>query len=207
MLSGPEAVAISMTDWIFVVAVPVALIAIAASIARYHFIAIIVALVGTAAIILDRYADFQKLPAGGETIRMGLHGSPVAWSRLYINGTAASRSGNLLNVSTLSIMGTNVSDREIKLDQAYFLCDLDGTKLNAQFGRGGMRYKIRDIPPLPPGAVFFVVSDPIGPKDAGLSPSEFLKTWATISFVAKYSGTTQKIEFDRQTVEAALPKP
>lgn len=194
-----------MTDWIVVVAAAVALIAVAASIARYHFIAIVAVLAGGAAIIiLDRYNGFQQLPAGGETTRMELRGRPVSWSKLHVDGAAASRPGN---ISTLSIMGANASDEEIKFHELYFLCDLDGKKLAVQIGRGGTRYKIQDAPPLPPGAFFFVVSDPLGPMDVGLSPSEFLKTWATISFVAKYKGTTQTIEFDRQTVEAALPKP
>lgn len=207
MLSG--ALVTSMTDRIFVIAAAAVLIAVAASISRYYFVAIIAALVGAGAIALDRYADFGQSPASaaGESVRMGFHGSPVAWSGLYINSAAASQPGNLSNVSTLSVMGKNVSEREIRLDEVYFLSDLDGTKLNAQIGWGGARYKIRDMGPLPPGALFFVVSDPLGPTDAGLGPSAFLKAWATISFVARYNGTTQTIEFDRQTVESALPKP
>jgi len=196
-----------MTDRIFVVAVAVALIAVAASIARYHFIAVIAALVGSAAIILDRYGDFRRLPAGGESAQMELHGRPVSWSKLYVNGAAAFRPGDASRVSTLSMMGANASDQEIKFHELYFLCDLDGRKLAVQIGWGGRRYKIPDLPPLPPGAFFFVVSNPLGPTDAGLSPSEFLKTWTTISFVAKYNGTTQTIDFDLQAVQAALPKP
>lgn len=207
MLSG--ALVTAMTDGIFVIAAAAVLIVIAASISRYYVVAIIAALVGGGSIALDRYADVGQPPppAAGDSVRMGFHGSPVAWSRLYINSAAASQPGQPSNVSTLSIMGNNVSEREIKLDEVYFLRDLDGTKLNVQIGWGGVRYKIRDIRPLPPGALFFVVSDPLGRADGGLSASEFLKTWATISFVAKYNGTTQTIEFDRQTVEAALPKP
>jgi len=196
-----------MRDWIFVLAVAAALIAVAASVARYHFIAIIAVLLAGAAIILDGYNGFQQLPARGETQRMTLHGSPVSWSNIYINGVTASRPQTLSNISTLSIMGANASDQEIKFHDLYFLCDLEGTKLATQIGRGGARYKIKDAPPLPPGAFFFVVSDSLGSRDVGLSPSEFLKTWATISFVAKYNGTTQTIDFDRQAVEAALPKP
>jgi hypothetical protein len=104
-------------------------------------------------------------------------------------------------------MGTNISDQEIKLDDVYFLCGVDERKLAAQIGRGGVRYKIRDIGPLPLGALFFAVSDPLGPKEVGLSPREFLKSCATVSFVAKYNGTREQIDFDQQTVESALPKP
>ena len=196
-----------MTDRIFVVAVAAALIAVAASVARYHFIAIIAVLLGGAAFILDRYNGFEQLPAGGETKRMALQGSPVSWSNIYINGVTASRPATLSNISTLSLMGANAGNQEIRFHELYFLCNLDGTKLAVQIGRGGARYKIQNAPPLPPGALFFVVSDPLGPRDVGLSPSEFLTTWATISLVAKYNGTTQTIDFDRQAVEAALPKP
>jgi hypothetical protein len=154
-------------------------------------------------IIYDFYGGSEQLPAGGETIR----GSSVQWSRLYINGAAASESGAVLNVSTVGILGTNVSDAEVKLDEAYFLCGIDERRLNAQIGRGGARYKIRDVGPLPPGALFFVVSDPLGPVDAGLNPNEFLKTCATVSLVVKYNGTTQQIDFDRRMVESVLPKP
>ena len=194
-------------DRIFVVGIAAALIALAASIARHHFIAIIAVMVGGGAIIIDRYSGFQQLPVAGEATRMELHGRPVSWSKLYVNAAPASRPGNLSNISTLSIMGTNASDGEIKFRELYFLCDLDGRRSDAQIGRGGTRYEVRDSPPLPAGAFFFAVSHSLGPKDLGLNPSEFLKACATISFVAKYNGTMQTIEFDRQTVEAALPKP
>jgi len=198
-----------MTEGILAIAGAVALVAVAASIARYHAIAVIAVLVGGGVIVLGLYHDdVRQSPTGSsDTVRMGLHGSPVAWSTLYINGAAGSQPESALNVTTLSIMGRIDGDGEIKLDEAYFVCDLDGTRLNAQIGRGGVRYKIHDAGSLPPGALFFIVSDSLGPTDAGLSPGEFLKTWATISFVARYNGTTQKIEFDRQTVELALPKP
>ena len=204
MLLGPEAFSMDKT---LVVALAAVAVAVAAAVARHHFIAIVAALAAGAAFILDRYGGFQQLPAGGETARMELHGRPVSWSKLYVNGAAASRPGNSSNVSTLSIMGANAGDQEIKFHELYFLRDRDGKKLAVQIGRAGARYKIQDAPSLPPGALFFVVSDPLGPTDQGLSVSEFLTAWTTISFVAKYNGMAQTIGFDRQTVELALPKP
>jgi hypothetical protein len=201
MLLRPE-----MSNGSFLISAVVALISLAAWITRYYSIAIIVALVGAGVIIYDFYGGSQQLPAAGEAVRTGHLGSSVRWSRLYINGAAASQPGAVVNVSTVSIMGTNVSDAEVKLDEAYFLCGIDERRLNAQIGRGGARYKTRDVGPLPPGALFFVVSDPLGSADAGLNPSEFLKICATVSLVAKYNGTTQQIDFDRQTVESILPK-
>jgi hypothetical protein len=199
--------AVLMTNGNSLISAVVALISLAAWITRHHSVAVIAALIGAGVIIYDFYGGSQQLPTGGETVRTGHHENSVQWSRLYINSAAASRPGAVLNVSTVGIMGTNVSDAEVKLDEAYFLCGIDERRLNAQIGRGGARYKIRDVGPLPPGALFFVVSDPLGPVDAGLNPSEFLKTCATVSLVAKYNGTTQQIDFDRQTVESGLPKP
>jgi len=210
MLLGPEAFSMDKT---LVVAVATAAIAVAAAVARHHLVAIIAALVGGGVIILDRYdvlgryGDVTPLPAGHETVRAGRAGEPVEWSKLYINSASVPQPGSPSNISTLSVMGTNVSGSDIKLGEAYFLCGLDGTKLDTQIGRGGARYKIHDMEPLPPGALFFVVSDPFRPTNRGLSAGEFLKTCATISFVAKYNGITQTVDFDRRAVELALPKP
>jgi hypothetical protein len=203
MLLRPEVFAVLMRNGSFLISAVVALISLAARITRYYSIAIIAALIGAGVIIYDFYGGSQQLPAGGETIRTG---SSVQWSRLYINSAPASEQGVVLNVSTVGIMGTNVGDAEVKLDEAYFLCGIDERRLNAQIGRGGARYKVRDVAPLPPGALFFIVSDPLGPVDAGLNPSEFLNTCATVSLVVKYNGTTQQIDFDRGTVESVLPK-
>lgn len=204
---GIETVVMSTTDEIFIVVIAVALIGVAASIARYYFVAIIAALVGGGAIVIGLHGNLERLPAGGEATRVGRQEGPIEWSRLYINSAAASRPGNPAIISTLSIMGTNVSNEAIRLDDVYFLCGLDGIRLYAQIGRGGERYKIRDMSPLPPEALFFVLSSPLDPTYESVSPSEFLKTWVPISLVAKYNGATQKIDFDQQTVESALPKP
>jgi len=202
-----------MTDAIFVIAVAVALIAVAASVASYYRIAMLLILIASGLIVFDRYSDFQQLWSGSrsddETIPARLHGShdsTVAWSRLFIDSAGVAQPGQPLNIATLGIMGTNVSDRDITLEDAYFISGLDGTKLKVQIGRGGVRYTAAGVGPLPPGALFFVVSDPLGPTKDGVSPSEFLERWATLSFVAKYNGTTQQLDFDRHAVEAFLPK-
>ena len=192
---------------VFWVAAAASLIAAAASAGRYRVIvtaaAAVVALVAAGAIALVYYQHHQPLPSSADVVQARQTG-PVTWSRLYINSAAASQSGAPANIAALSIAGTNTGSQEIKLDDAYFLSGIDGTKLSVQIGRGGGRYKIQNVSPLPPGAFFFVVSDPIGPKDQGLSPDNFLKTWGTIYFVVKYNGTTQKIEFDQETVESTL---
>jgi hypothetical protein len=194
-------------------AIAAAFIALTALIARYRIIALAAALFAGMAVLVDYYDSYQDAPAAPEesvdqdSPATQAHSAPVAWSRLYIDSPADPRSGKLANIATLSIAGTNVGKEAIKLDEAYFVSGVDGNRLNVRIGRDGMRYKVQDLGPLPSGAFFFVVSEPIGPTNAGLSPDDFLKTWATIYFVAKYNDTTQRIAFDRRTVESLLPKP
>jgi hypothetical protein len=191
---------------VFWVAAAASLMAAAASLGRYRLIATTAALITVGAIAVAYYEHHQRLSTDAAVAPRVAQKGPVTWSRLYINGAAVSQDGTPSNISTLSIAGTNVSAQDIKLDEAYFLSAVDGTKLRTRIGRGGGRYEIQDASPLPPGAFFFVVSDAIGPADRGLSPDNFLKTWSTIYFVVKYNGTTQKIEFDRDTVESTLAK-
>jgi len=192
----------------FWVTAAASLIAAAASAGRYRVVATaagVAVLVTAGAIGLTYYERNQPLPTSADVGQTRIQTGPVTWSRLYIDITASSQTGTPAKISTLSIAGT-VGAEEIKLDDAYFLSGVDGTKLNARIGRGGGRYEIKNVSPLPPGAFFFVVSDPVGPKDQGLSPDNFLKTWGTIYFVVKYNGTTQKIEFDQEAVESILTK-
>jgi hypothetical protein len=194
-------------------AVAALVIAIAASIVRYRVIAIAAALIGGGAVVADYYGNSQGMipapdaPAGQESTPVQAHGGAVAWSRLYLDATSEPQPGKPATISSFSITGTNVSSGDIKFDEIYFVSGADGTRIDVQIGRDGMRYKIRDLAPLPPGAFFFVVSDSIGPTKAGLATDDFLKKWATISFVAKYDGATQQIEFDRRTVQSLLPNP
>lgn len=211
-----EAFVASMADIIVIILATVTLFAVAATIARYYAISIIAVLIAGAIIIIDHYNNLEKLESGDQRFStdngsapkafQGSHESTIAWSRLFINSSGFAKPGEPLKVSTLGIMGTNVSDGDIKLEEAYFIGGVNGRKLKVQIGRGGVRYQIENVGSLPPGAVFFVVSDPLGPTSAGVTPGEFLETWSVLSFVAKYNGTTQQLDFDRHTVEASLPK-
>jgi hypothetical protein len=192
---------------VFWVAAAASLIAAAASLGRYRLIAITAGLVavGATALVYFEFEGHPLTPTPADIAQTSVQRGPVTWSRLYINSATVSQPGMPANISTLSIAGT-IGTEEIKLDDAYFLSGVDGTKLNARIGRGGGRYEIKNVGPLPPGAFFFVVSDPVGSKDQGLSPDNFLKTWSTIYFVVKYNGSTQKIEFDQETVQSMLTK-
>jgi hypothetical protein len=145
--------------------------------------------------------------SGGDLLRMGLQGEPLGWSRLYINNTIIAPSSKPMNISTLTIMGGNVSDKEITLDEAYFLSGIDGTRLDVKISWGGAPYKIREIKPIPAGAFLFIISDPIGPPNEGLSQEDFYKKWAIVTFIAKYNGVTQRIPFDQAAVKSMIPKP
>lgn len=196
--------------WVGVAAL---VVAVAASIARYRVVALAAALIAGGAVLLDHYGTNEgarplpEVSADRDSTPMEPHGSPVSWSRLYIDSTPDPKSAKAANIAALSIAGTNVGSGDLKLEEAYFVSGIDGTKLDVRIGRDGTRYKIQDLGPLPPGAFFFVASDPIGPTNAGLSADDFLKTWATISFVVKYNGATQTVEFGRETVESLLSKP
>jgi hypothetical protein len=205
----------ALTDTIYWLAVAAAIIAAVAALARYRRTATAAALIGCAAVGLYAYEAYR--PAQSEAGNVGtatpdnpqldMQGIPIGWSRLYINAVPVSAPGKPANITTLSIMGRNTGSAPIKLDEAYFLSRIDGTKLDAKVDLGGRRYKLADMAPIPPGGLFFVLSDPIGPANIGLTADDFLKTWASLYFVGRYAGSTQKIPFDRDMVLASLPRP
>ncbi len=182
---------------------------------RYPRVAVIAAVLAWVGIGIDywfgpprTFIGFNKNISGDDVLRMGLHGSPMGWSQLYINNTILAPPGKPMNISDLTIMGGNVGTEEIKLDDAYFISGIDGTRLDVKIGWGGAQYKIQEIKPIPPGAFVFIFSDPVGPKDfSGISQDEFLKTWAITNFVVRYNGATKRVTFDREAVKSALPKP
>ena len=137
----------------------------------------------------------------------GLKGQPLGWSQLFINNTIISPTGKPMNITDLDMMGANLSDKEIKLDDIYFISGMDGERLNVKIGLGGTRYKIEDINPIPPKAIFFISSDPIGPPNTGFPQQEFLNKWGAMTLVVKFDGTEQRIAFDKDTVIASLPRP
>jgi hypothetical protein len=144
---------------------------------------------------------------GSDLLRAGLNGSPMGWSQLYINDTALGAAAKPMNITELTLFGGNVSDKEITLDDAYFLSGIDSTRLDAKIGWGGTQYKIQEIKPIPAGAFVFIMSEPIGPPNVGLSQADFIDKWATVIFIAKYNGITQRVSFDREAVKSAIPKP
>lgn len=185
-------------------------IAWVAAILKGRNIAVAAALIATIAVGLDywlgppRFFFWQKPDLADF---LGLKGSPLSWSQLYINNTVLAPSEKPMSITEIDIMGGNRGDQEIKLEDAYFISEMDGSRLDVTIGLGGTHYKIRDINPITPKTLFFVASDPIGPKNLGLSQEEFLRKWGTVAFIARYDGVDHRILFDREAVKAVLPKP
>jgi hypothetical protein len=178
-------------------------------------IAIAAALIAWVGIGIDYWSGPQrgfiwekpKEFTGSDSLRTGLQGRPLGWSRLYINNTVVAPSGKPMNITNLSIMGGNVGDKEIKLDDAYFLSGIDGTRLNAKIAWAGAQYKIQEIKPIPAGAFLFIISEPIGPPNVGLLQNDFLNKWAIVAFIATYNGTEHRTTFDQSAMKSFLPKP
>jgi hypothetical protein len=205
----------TLTDTMYWLAAAAALVAGIAALARYRTAATIAALIGCIAVGLYVYEAYRPAPtepdsaetAAPDNLQLGMPGVPIGWSRLYINTVLVAAPGKPANIATLSIMGRNNGGEVIKLDEAYFLSRIDGTRLDTKIDLGGRRFKVADTIPIPPGGLFFVLSDPIGSPNIGLTPDDFLKRWASLDFVVRYAGTTQTIPFDRDMVLSSLPKP
>lgn len=144
---------------------------------------------------------------GPDFLRDELQGKPLGWSRLYINNTVYSPTAKPINITDLTIMGGNLGEKEVKLEDAYFLSGIDGTRLGAKVGWGGTQDTPQELNPVPPGAFLFVLSDPVGPPGVGLSQDDFLNKWAIVIFVATYDGGEHQFTFGQTEVKSFLPKP
>jgi hypothetical protein len=84
------------------------------------------------------------------------HGSPLGWSTILLDRADVNDPPNVRNIG---LLGWNVSDEEIRLDDAYLLSGISGARLDLNFFWGGQAYSIKDIRPIPPDATFLLVSD------------------------------------------------
>jgi hypothetical protein len=136
----------------------------------------------------------------------GLKGEPLGWSQPLLGSYGIEPSNKPTNVTDISIVGGNVSKQEVKLDDAYFLSGIDGTRLDAKISWGGISYKVQEIRPIPAGAVL-IMSASFGRPGVGLSQEDFLQKWAITIFVVVQNGITQRTEFDQEKMKSLLPKP
>jgi hypothetical protein len=206
---------IPFSDLSFWLAVAGAVVAIVAAIAHLRAVAAMAALFGLAAAALAAYGNLEKEPGipgavrgtEAEGSRTAVQSGPIQWSRLSINTVPAAAPGKPPNIATLGIIGTNTGDQAIKIDDAYFLSGVDGTRLDATIDFAGSRKKPADMTPIPAGGLFFVLSNALGRPNLGLTEAEFLKTWGSLTFVVRFDGTSKRIRFDQDMVAEILPKP
>jgi hypothetical protein len=135
----------------------------------------------------------------------GFKGEPLGWAPPLL-GSFTEQSMKTMNVTDVSIVGGNVSKQEVKLDDAYFLSGIDGTRLDAKISWGGSTYKVQEIKPIPAGAML-IMSASFGKPGVGLSQDDFMQKWAILIFVTVQNGVTQRNEFDQEKMKSFLPKP
>jgi hypothetical protein len=135
----------------------------------------------------------------------GFKGEPIGWSPPLL-GSFTEQATKALSITGISIVGNNVSKQEVKLDDAYFLSGIDGTRLDAKITWGGSTYKVQEIRPVPAGAIL-IMSASFGKLGVGLSQDDFMQKWAVMIFVTVQNGVSQRIDFDREKMKSFLPKP
>jgi hypothetical protein len=105
------------------------------------------------------------------------------------------------------IEGKNVGDKEIKLDDAYLVSGITGTraemKIKAVDGRNILWVSAADTGLIPPGAKIEMVSEKLN-GDEGIEESEFSKQWGTLSLVDSFAGTEHRKIYDHKALDAAL---
>jgi hypothetical protein len=107
--------------------------------------------------------------------------------------------------SRFGILGTNLSNKEVDLDDAYFVSGITGARVHLKVQVTDKVVAIDEINPVPPKAVVGLYMELSPPK--GLTTEDFLKQWGPFSFVVTYGGKTQRIDFTReQTVQLVTPK-
>jgi hypothetical protein len=103
------------------------------------------------------------------------------------------------------MIGTNLSNKEVDLDDAYFVSGITGARVHLKVQVTDKDVAIDEINPVPPKAAVGLYMELSPPK--GLTAEDFLKQWGPFSFVVTYGGKTQRIDFTReQTVQLVTPK-
>jgi len=144
--------------------------------------------------------------SGHNLLMAGLHGTPMGWGDLFLNDTVVSPSSRPVNIRNMSVFGGNTGDREVRIDDAYFLSGIDGSTIGVKIVWGAQTYKVTEIRPIPPGALLFLMSDPVAKDPDGMMQDEFLSKWSIVTLVVKYDGVEHRIPFDETAVKAAIPR-
>jgi hypothetical protein len=157
---------------------------------RKRSIAIIAAVIACAAVGFDFWY-------GPPRTFIGVERGPWAW---FPAAQGFDAENNQFRYMRLEMVGTNVSEKEITLDDAYFISGITGAQVHLKVQMFDKMANISDLNSIPPKAVVGLIMEIGSPK--GLSAEDFLKLWGPFSFVAVYNETTQRIEFTReQTIQ------
>lgn len=135
---------------------------------------------------------------------------PLQWDDHFGIEYSAQSNGQVF-MSTFIVNGTNRSEREVAVDDLYFVSGTTGKRLDLVVCAGpndGFLHP-RDINPVPPGATLTARAEFNNP--VGLLPKELVDQWGEILFYAVYEGKKHLKTFDRKAVEATFanfrPKP
>jgi hypothetical protein len=133
---------------------------------------------------------------------------PLAWANtLTVDGGPLSRG----NVFAYRFHGQNVSQREVKLKNAYLVSAINGVTTPLLIVAESQIVRIDEIELIPPGApielvALFGPTDPANPpKVFGLEPKTFLETWRQFSFNVEDDTRKYRINFNEGNIAFAFP--
>jgi hypothetical protein len=164
---------------------------------RYRLISVIAAVIACGAVAFD----FLYGPPRGSFLTFNIG----QWNWLaYVQGLDVGN--NQYRYFLLEMVGTNVGSKEIKVDDAYFVSGVTGAQAHVKVQMANKPAAIDEINPVPPRASLGLYTE-LNPPN-GLSADDFLKLWGPFSFVVKYDGNTQRVDFTReQTVQMVTHNP
>jgi hypothetical protein len=117
-----------------------------------------------------------------------------------------------LTIRDFSMVATNVSDHDIRINDAYIISSISGVKITLQIRTPEGDLFPEKVNPIEPKTEFaFVIF--FGEQTIGIPEEQFLAEWGSFRFVAAYSGVDFQIPFDLKEVKSRFdsvrppPKP
>jgi len=135
-----------------------------------------------------------------------LEGAPLAWTKTpHLRWLPRADGGR--DIISVFIEGKNVEEKELKLESAYIISGITGTRLEMKIevvdGRNVHRVSVTNAGPIPPQAKIKMLSAELN-GDEGVEESQFAKYWGTLSFVVEFDGKEHRRIYDRKAIDAAL---
>jgi hypothetical protein len=145
---------------------------------------------------------FVHQPTFKEMMEAGLQGKPIGWaSAMPMTDFAPVAPGQLSNIGSIFLMGRNIGDREIKLEDLYLISGITGERLDVHAFINLKTYAIKDLNPIPPDAPLTFSTGVFKPP---LTAAQFMEKWRTIIAVTKYDGQEHRATFDNE--DQRIPK-